>query len=100
MGSLTELRWYAVDFDGTIATKNEDYSIGEPIEDNIKKLQEVIDAGYKIVIHTARHWEEYQDIEQWLKKYKIPYKGIVCGKILAHRYVDDRGINADERSWL
>lgn len=100
MGTLNELKWYAVDFDGTIASKNEDYSIGEPILENIKKLQEVIDSGYKIVIHTARHWEEYQDIEHWLKKHKIPYKGIVCGKILAHRYVDDRAISAEKDCWL
>lgn len=95
MGTLNELRWLAVDFDGTIATKNEDYSIGNPIPENIHKLWECTALGYKIIIHTARHWEDYHKIEDWLNKHEVPFKSIVCGKILAHRYIDDRAIPAD-----
>lgn len=95
MKELNELRWLAVDFDGTLATKNKDYSIGEPIFQNINKLYDCVAMGYKIVIHTARHWEDYHKIEDWLNRYEVPYKSIVCGKILAHRYIDDRAIPAD-----
>lgn len=90
-----ELKWLAVDFDGTIASKNSDFTIGQPIQENIKKLQECIDLGYKIIIHTARHWEDYSKIEEWLINNNIKFKAIVCGKILAHRYIDDRAIPAD-----
>jgi hydroxymethylpyrimidine pyrophosphatase-like HAD family hydrolase len=98
--NLEKLNWYAVDFDGTLAEKNADFSIGEPIKENIAKLDKVVESGYKIIIHTARHWEDYKAIEAWLDRHNIPYKGIVCGKILAHRYVDDRAINADKETWV
>ena len=51
--------------------------------------------GYKVVIHTARHWEHYKYIEEWLNEHDIPYKSIICGKLLAHRYIDDKAIPAD-----
>lgn len=105
MATMNELRWYAVDLDGTLAHKIPDYTIGdsrigEPIAENVEKLRAVVDKGYKVVIHTSRHWDNYSLIEEWLDKHNIPYRGIVCGKLLAFKYVDDRAINADKRSWL
>lgn len=97
---LTELKWYAIDFDNTLMRTGEGFSFGEPIEENIKKLREIKDAGYSIIIHTARHWEDYINIEEWLDKHQVPYKMIICGKILAHRYVDDKAVPADKESWL
>lgn len=100
-----ELIWYAIDLDGTLAQKLPDYTMGDtrigpPIEENVEKLRKVVAKGYKIVIHTSRHWDNYALIEQWLNDNDIPYRGIVCGKLLAFKYVDDRAISADERSWL
>lgn len=95
------LNWYFIDLDGTLAHPVwPDPSIGEPIEENIKKLQEVIDAGFDIFIYTARHWGDYKMIQQWLRKHKIPFKGIVCGKPLVLKMVDDRAINAGDKTWL
>lgn len=98
-----ELIWYAVDFDSTISKGT--WSIetpnavpGPPM--NIDKLQELVDAGKKIIIHTSRPWGDYELIESWLNHYEVPFDKIVCGKLLAHRYVDDRAVNADEPSWL
>lgn len=101
----TELLWYGVDFDGTIAQAvwrpGEDISnIGDPIWENVEKLRQVAEAGYKIIIHTARSWSEYENLEHWLKHYDIPYKEIQCGKPLYRHYVDDRAIPADAESWL
>jgi len=97
------LLWYAVDFDSTIATGtwsiDNPHSIpGAPM--NIHKLQEVIDAGFKVAIHTSRGWADYELVECWLLHHSIPFDKIVCGKLLAHRYVDDRAINAEANSWL
>jgi hydroxymethylpyrimidine pyrophosphatase-like HAD family hydrolase len=100
MSSLTKLKWYCIDFDGTLADALPDFAIGDPIEENIEKLRKVHKAGYSIIIYTARHWEDYIDIEDWLLKYNVPFKTIICGKPLAHRYVDDRNIHADSESWL
>ena len=99
MANLDKLKWLAVDFDGTIAQANDDYTIGEPIIENINKLRECVALDYKIIIHTARHWEDYILIEKWLNKHKVPYKQIICGKVLAHKYIDDRAIKADS-DWV
>jgi hydroxymethylpyrimidine pyrophosphatase-like HAD family hydrolase len=96
---LETLKWLAVDFDGTLSDTNEDFSIGSPIKENIEKLRECTELGYKVIIHTARHWEQYMEIEEWLVKHDVPFKFIQCGKILAHRYIDDRAIPADAKSW-
>lgn len=97
----TELKWLAVDFDGTIAGSVwPDPGIGEPIRVNVLKLREAARAGWKIVIHTARSWADYEVIESWLNHHEIPFKAIVCGKLLAHRYIDDRAVEADRSVWI
>lgn len=96
-----ELKWYFIDLDNTLAHQIwPDPGIGEPIEANIKKLQEVIDAGFDVFVYTARHWGDYRQIKRWLSKHGIKVKGIVCGKPLCFRFVDDKAINSDAESWL
>jgi hypothetical protein len=99
------LLWYAIDLDKTLAQSNwspdnPTFEIGEPMWENIRKAREVEAAGYKIIVHTSRPWGDYENIEGWLNHYNVPYRRIVCGKLLAIRYVDDKAINADEASWL
>lgn len=99
------LKWLAVDFDNTLAEtlwtpENPTRRAGDPIWPNIDKLFKAIDAGFKIVIHTARSWTDYEYIEWWLNRWHIPYHHIVCGKILATAYIDDKAINADAPSWI
>lgn len=101
----SELLWAAVDFDGTIAKaswtpENPTSDLGEPIERNIAQCWALSEAGYNIVIHTARPWSDYEAIELWLTYYLVPFKAIVCGKLLAACYVDDRAIAADETDWV
>lgn len=98
-----KLIWYSVDLDGTLAdTQPPNFKLSEskPIAKNIEKLYEVVNASYKIMIYTARHWDDYQEIEEWLHKYEIPFKAIWCGKPLVHKMVDDKAINANDESWL
>lgn len=99
------LKWLAVDLDGTLAEplwtpENPTSSIGEPISENLAKVWHAFDHGYKIVIHTSRPWTDYEAIEAWLDFYEIPFRGIVCGKILAHSYIDDRAVHASEKTWI
>jgi hypothetical protein len=100
-----ELIWAAVDLDGTLAEPlwtpdNPTSEIGDPIWLNVEKLGQMANAGYKIVIHTSRGWTDYERIEAWLNHHKIPWHHIVCGKLLAAVYVDDRARHADESTWL
>lgn len=100
-----ELKWIGVDLDGTLAAslwtpENPTSEIGDPIKENVLKLLALVNAGYKIIVHTSRPWTDYEAIENWLQHYRIPYKEIQCGKPLYAAYVDDRAVNADEESWL
>lgn len=99
------LIWLAVDLDSTLAypTWKADQKrsvIGDPIPENVAKLLEAVEHGYKVIIHTARGWVDLEMIEEWLKLHDIPYRQVICGKLLAHRYVDDKAINAREEKWF
>jgi hypothetical protein len=99
------LLWIAVDLDGTLAEaiwrpSNPTAAIGAPIKRNVVKLREAVRAGYKPVIWTARPWSDFEAIEAWLIHHDIPFKSIVCAKILAALYIDDRGRHESESSWL
>lgn len=98
------LIWLAVDLDGTLAEPlwtpgNPTHAIGDPIPLNVVKLREAERQGYKPVIHTSRPWTDYEAIEAWLRLHGIPFRGIVCGKILAAAYVDDRAVHANDSVW-
>jgi hypothetical protein len=99
------LKWLAVDLDGTLAKgiwtpDNPTSAIGHPIWGNITKLTGLASEGWKVVIHTSRPWHDYEAIEAWLDHWDVPWKAIVCGKLLAAAYIDDRGINALDENWL
>jgi hypothetical protein len=93
---LKKLNWESWDLDGCIADTslgNYDLTQTKPIISNAKMCRKAHRNGRKIIIFTARHWDEYPIIEWWLKKHRIPFKMIVCGKILTRVYVDDRAVN-------
>lgn len=98
----TELIWAAVDFDNTLAESSgwPDFVLTKPIEHNVAKLVELREAGFKIAIHTARGWEDFELVESFLNHFGIAFDRIVCGKILARCYIDDRAIPANSESWL
>jgi hypothetical protein len=93
------LRWVSVDFDETIAHNSgyPDYIPKEPLGGVKEKLEALEEKDYKIIIHTARPWADYTNIEQFMDYYKLPFRRIVCGKLLAKYYIDDR--NAGGLNW-
>lgn len=100
-----DLQWLAIDLDGTLAQgiwtpDNPTSKIGLPRWENVEKALEADRAGYKITIHTARGWTDYMNIERWLNHFEIPFRRIVCGKILAKLYIDDRGRHDSAESWV
>lgn len=104
VGPRSELLWAAVDFDGTLTesvwTPEDPVATpGPPKLSSLVKVRDLHLAGYKIVVHTARPWADYEIIEQWLVRHRVPFKGIVCGKLLAAVYIDDRAIHVDD-NWL
>lgn len=98
---MGELNWLAVDFDNTLAKSVWPRpGIGGVMPGVLDKIAEAIEAGWKIVVHTSRSWADYEQIELWLKTNEVPYHRIVCGKLLAAAYIDDRNIAADAESWI
>ena len=100
-----ELIWIAVDLDGTLAEgiwtiENPTAKIGKPIWHNVAKCKQLVEAGFKIIIYTSRAWTDYEQIEHWLFLNGIPYSRIVCGKLLARVYIDDRNLDIDKESWI
>lgn len=93
------LTWLAVDFDGTIASNSgyPDFIPDKPLEGVKEELQHLESQGYKIIIHTARPWADYHNIENFMLNHGLPFRRIVCGKLLAKYYIDDR--NAGGLNW-
>lgn len=87
-----DLKWIGVDLDLTIAHNDENFNLLEPIEGAKEALEQLTARGYKIIIYTARPWSEYQDVEDWLGNYAIPYRRIICGKPLFKYIIDDKNI--------
>lgn len=91
----SKLLWLAVDFDGTLAystwsPENPHALPGDPIEENVTELKRCVNKGWKSAIHTSRGWADYEILEAWLDFHDVPWDKIICGKLLAHRYIDDR----------
>ena len=88
-----ELRWLLIDLDGTLAySEPPDYELQEPIEGAREAMEKLTSKGWKIIIYTARPWIDYEIIENWLNKYQIPFRRIICGKPLGKYIVDDRNL--------
>lgn len=86
-----ELKWIIVDFDNTIANNSgyPDFEPLEPTEGAKEALEEITRRGFKIIVWTARHYSDYEKIEHWLEQHEIPFRGIVCGKVLGKYMIDD-----------
>jgi hypothetical protein len=99
------LLWIAVDLDGTLCwptwkPQQLRSTIGDLIPGAREKIEELVETGYKPFIHTARPWTDYEMIEAWLQEEELPITRIICGKVLAACYVDDKAVNARAGSWI
>ena len=95
-----KLIWAAVDLDGTLAESVwPEVGVGPPIKSGVVKVRELHRQGWKIIVHTSRSYEAYELIEAWLWANKVPFSRIVCGKVLAAVYIDDRAKHSDEADW-
>lgn len=79
------------DFDGVLAEAIwPDPGIGEPIEAGVELLQDYLRRGYRVMVWTSRHWDQQQEIEDWLLGVIGEHIPVLCGKPLAALYIDDR----------
>ena len=105
---------FVFDIDGTICKikgKGERYEDLVPYPEIVEKMRYYKEQGAKIILYTSRNMNSYNGnlgminahtapiLLEWLKKWDIPYDGIVYGKVWpGHKgfYVDDRTIRPNE----
>lgn len=106
---------YAVDLDHTLCIPNESgkdsfekYGLATPIQSIIDKVNQLHEAGNKIVLYTARrmvtHSGDVQKVindvgsitEKWLSEHGVQYDQLVFGKIYADVYLDDKALRPEE----
>ncbi len=107
-----------IDLDGTLCetkTERQDYLEVKPIVAVVHKLREYKDAGFYIIVHSARNMRTFdgnvgkinaitlKTIFRWLDLHEIPYDEVHVGKPwcgVGGFYVDDKTIRPDEFTTL
>lgn len=90
-----------VDIDETIceATENMDYSKAMPIEENIKKINDLYDAGNTIIYWTARGSVTGQDwtdtTNEQIKEWGAKCHKVRLGKPHYDLFICDKAINSE-----
>ena len=95
---------YCFDIDDTICTTSgTDYSNSIPIENRIKKINSLYDAGSTIKLYTARgsktgiEWRALTEMQ--LKSWGVKYHELHMGKPFADIYIDDKAIKDSDFEW-
>tara|TARA_R100000008_G_C3474705_1_gene110760 strand:+ start:247 stop:546 length:300 start_codon:yes stop_codon:yes gene_type:complete len=92
---------YYVDIDETICSYGDkrEYSLAEPVKENINKINNLYDKGHKIVYWTARgsttgiDWTDLT-VKQ-LDKWGAKYHEVKLGKPHYDVFIDDKAINSE-----
>ena len=100
---------YIVDIDGTICTLTDGkYENALPIENAIKKINDLYSKGNTVVYFTARGMSRttndpvlsdrlFREItERQLEEWGCKYHYLIMGKPSGDVYIDDKGINSDD----
>jgi capsule biosynthesis phosphatase len=110
------LKKIVVDCDGVIADKNcgGDYSKAGPLRHGIDQVNKLYDAGYEIILYTARYGERkhgnlnlmyeagYGEWVDWLEKHGVKYHHAYMGKPAGVLYIDDKAARVrgnDKEGW-
>lgn len=87
----------AVDLDATL-TNGENAWTTEPTphQKHIDIIRGLYKKGYIIIIHTARLWEFSCETVAWLIRHRVPFHGVMMGKMGSDLYIDDRNSDFSE----
>jgi hypothetical protein len=89
-----------VDFDNTLTDPGQDEwkpaFEQEPNEEMIAAVNESYKNGNRIIIWTARQWNEAPQIAGWLTGHEVMFHGLMCGKGGADEYIDDKATTPTE----
>ena len=115
MKTLDSSKNIVVDIDGVICASNSgDYANAGPLPYGIKKINELYDRGFYIILLTARYGDreggnlarQYQrgfiELVDWLKANNVKYNEVRLGKPPAMLYIDDKAARVEgdsENGW-
>ena len=91
---------YCFDIDGTICSKDCDYSEAKPYGDVIRKINELYNLGHHIILFTSRgsssgiDW--YDLTKKQLDLWHVKYHDLRMGKPHYDHFICDKAINADD----
>ncbi len=90
------MKKYCFDLDGTLCTNTEgDYENAQPFPGRIKRVNELYESGYYILIFTARGYVTGIDwtmlTKNQLTMWGVKHNELILGKPFADIYIDDRG---------
>ena len=85
---------YLVDIDGILCKNGShlEYSQAVPLKDNIRKINNLYEAGHKIIIYTSRLSIDAKVTKAWLDKNGVKYHEAIFDKPTADFYIDDKAI--------
>ena len=91
-----------IDIDETICNspKDRNYSLAEPIVENIEKANKLYDSGNTIVYWTARgtgsgiDWREVT--EKQFSDWGVKYHDLKFGKPIYDLFIDDKNMNTED----
>ncbi len=101
---LWAMATYCFDIDGTLCSQeSSDYLRAKPIEDRIRRVNELYDQGHVIKLFTARGSKSGVDwssatkaqIAQWGLRHHM----LILGKPHADFYIDDKAVNSEDFHW-
>lgn len=99
-----------IDLDGTLCGQTsggDEYRWAMPKRAMIDKLWDYYEAGWQIIIHTARGMKScdgdadfaenrYGEMtETWLWENEVPFSKLIFGKPAGDMYVDDKGVSIE-----
>jgi CMP-N,N'-diacetyllegionaminic acid synthase len=98
----TKYRVFCIDIDGVLATivSPDRYQDANPICNTIDKVNELFNAGHKVILFTARgsatglDWQA--ETEAQLRSWGVKYHRLMFGKPAADFYVDDKAMLPEE----
>jgi len=93
--------YIGIDFDGTVVTHKYP-EIGEPLEGAIEVLQELMEAGHRLILYTMRSEERLAQAVEYLEENGIELYAVnenpsqkywsKSPKIFCHMYIDDAAL--------
>lgn len=88
----------ACDIDGTICSEEryEDRHKAIPIWDMIDRVNQHFADGDRVMLFTARPWNQYDITKEWLDVVGVYYHELIMGKPNYDIFYDDRTVNPCE----